>query len=117
MLSSNLACHSAGLSVYGLFTDIELDSSAGYLATSRHVCLLRSFLAQYRFELLDCKHDQSINITKTSPLERERTLDIRQHWGGLFGFSGFYFPYQNAADCAFGITVFRASVLCVWGGN
>lgn len=58
MLSSNLACHSAGLSVHGLFTDIELDSPAGHLATSRHVCLLRFFLAQYRFEFLDCKHDQ-----------------------------------------------------------
>jgi hypothetical protein len=45
--------------------------------------LLRSFLAQYRFEFLNFKHDQS-KITKTSPLERERTLDIRQqHWGGL----------------------------------
>jgi len=77
MLSSNLACHSAGLSVNGLFTDIELDSSAGHLATSRHVCLLRSFLAQYRFELLNFKHDQQ-KITKTSPLQRERTLEIRQ---------------------------------------
>jgi hypothetical protein len=91
MLSSNLACHSAGLSVHGLFMDIELDSSAGYLATSRHVCLLRSFLAQYRFELLDCKHNQSTKITKTSPLERERTLDIRQHWGGLLVFLAFIF--------------------------
>jgi hypothetical protein len=86
MLSSILACHSAELSVHGLFTDIELDSSAGHLATSRHVCLPRSFLAQYRFELLECKHDQSIKITKTSPPERERTLDIRQHWGGLLVF-------------------------------
>jgi len=91
MLSSNLACHSAGLSVYGLFTDIKLDSSAGHLATSRHVCLLRSFLAQYRFELLNFKHDQQ-KITKTSPLQRERTLDIRQqHWGGLLIFL-LYFP-------------------------
>jgi hypothetical protein len=43
MLSSNLACHSAGLSVHGLFTDIELDSSAGHLATTRHVCFAQVF--------------------------------------------------------------------------
>jgi hypothetical protein len=42
----NLACHSAGLSVHGILTDIELDSPAGHLAKPKHVCLLRSFLAQ-----------------------------------------------------------------------
>jgi hypothetical protein len=117
MLSSNLACHSAGLSVHGLFTDIELDSSAGYLATSRHVCLLRSFLAQYRFELLDCKHHQSIKNHKNITPGAGEDTGHQATLGRAFGFSGFYFPYQNAADCAFGITVFRASVLCVWGGN
>ena len=94
MLSSNLACHSAGLSVHDLFTDIELDSSAGYLATSRHVCLLRFFLAQYRFELLELKHDQQ-KITKTSPLERERTLDIRRYLGRDSWFSALF----SLSDC------------------
>lgn len=50
------------------------------------------------FELLKFKHDQQ-KITKTSPLERERTLDIRRYfWGGTFGFL-LYFPYQTAAEC------------------
>ena len=51
-------------------------------------CLLCSgfSLRNIDFELLKFKHDQQ-KITKTSPLERERTLDIRRYFGeGLFGF-------------------------------
>jgi len=112
MLSSNLACHSAGLSVYDLFTDIELDSSAGYLATSRHVCLLRFFLAQYRFELLELEHDQQKKSQKHHPWSGRGHWTSGDTWGGTLGFL-LYFPYQTAADCVW----FTASVLCLWGGN
>jgi hypothetical protein len=88
MLSSNLACHSAGLSVHDLFTDI----GTGFICRpSGHIetCLLCSSfsLRNIDSELLKFKHDQQ-KITKTSPLERERTLDIRRYFGEgmLFGF-------------------------------
>lgn len=63
------------------------------------------------FELLQLKHDQQ-KITKTSPLERERTLDIRRYFGeGLLVFC-FYFPYQNAAECAVAFGPLRVCFAC-----
>lgn len=102
MLSSNLACHSAGLSVHDLFTDI----GTGFICRpSGHIktCLLCSgfSLRNIDFELLKFKHDQQKKSQKTSPLERERTLDIRRYFGEgtLLVFLLFYFPYQTAAEC------------------
>jgi hypothetical protein len=88
MLSSNLACHSAGLSVYDLFTDVEnwIHLQAIWPHGDMFACSGLS-LRNIDFELLKFKHDQQ-KITKTSPLERERTLDIRRYFGEgmLFGF-------------------------------
>lgn len=63
-------------------------------------CLLCSGLSfrNIDFELLKFKHDQQ-KITKTSPLERERTLDIRRYLGRVSLVFCFYFPYQTAAEC------------------
>ena len=99
MLSSNLACHSAGLSVYDLFTGHRnwIHLQAIWPHRDMFACSGLS-LRNIDFELLKFKHDQQ-KITKTSPLERERTLDIRRYfWGGTFGFL-LYFPYQTAAEC------------------
>ena len=95
MLSSNLACHSAGLSVHDILTDIELDSPAGHMATSKHVCLLRSFLTQ----ILIRKHwtanfTTKEKITKTRPWSGrgQRRGEIRQHDEGtlLLSFAFFF---------------------------
>ena len=95
MMSSNLACHSAGLSVHDILTDIELDSPAGHMATSKHVCLLRSFLTQ----ILIRKHwtanfTTKEKITKTRPWSGrgQRRGEIRQHDEGtlLLSFAFFF---------------------------
>ena len=95
MMSSNLACHSAGLSVHDILTDIELDSPAGHMATSKHVCLLRFFLTQ----ILIRKHwtanfTTKEKITKTRPWSGrgQRRGEIRQHDEGtlLLSFAFFF---------------------------
>ena len=99
MLSSNLACHSAGLSVTCSLKDLELDSPAGHLATSETYLLAQvSFsLRKYRFELLDCKHENHKIPKNITPGVGEDTehenITGADSW--LFLLS---FPYKNAAD-------------------
>ena len=119
MLSSNLACHSAGLSVHDLFTDIELDSPAGHLATSKHVCLLGSFLTQILIRKHWTAHfTRKEKITKTRPWSGrgQRRGEIRQHDEGtlLLSFAFFFLIRLLRNVCC---VWFTASVLCVWGGN
>ena len=106
-MSSNLACHSAGLSVHDILTDIELDSPAGHLATPKHVCLLRSFLTQ----ILIRKHwtanfTTKEKITKIRPWSgRGQWRDQTTRWRTLLLSFAFFFPYQTAAElCTFDIT-------------
>ena len=76
------------------------------------------------FELLKFKHDQQ-KITKTSPLERERTLDIRRYfWGGTFGFLLFISLSECCGTCvafgslrvcfACGEVIMNEAVTCEW---
>ena len=76
------------------------------------------------FELLKFKHDQH-KITKTSTLERERTLDIRRYfWGGTFGFLLFISLSECCGTCvafgslrvcfACGEVIMIEAVTCEW---
>ena len=103
MLSSNLACHSAGLSVYGLFTDIELDSSAGYLATSR-TCLLAQVFPCAISILNFCNSNM---INKKS--QKHHPWSGRGHWtsGDTWGGTLLVFCFLfSLSDCC-GMCVLR----------
>jgi hypothetical protein len=119
MMSSNLACHSAGLSVHDILTDIETGFTCRpTLATSKHVCLLRSFLAQILIrkpldlQISQTKRENHKNMTLEWEEDNCAERDQTTRWigGPLFAF--FCFSFFSLSDCcrhcAFDITFFFA---------
>jgi len=100
MLSSNLACHSAGLSVHDLFTDI----GTGFICRpSGHIetCLLAQVFPCAISILNFCNSNM---INKKS--QKHHPWSGRGHWTsgdtlgkGFFLVFCFDFPYQTAAEC------------------
>jgi hypothetical protein len=121
MMNSNLACHSAGLSVHDILTDIELDSPAGHLAKPKHVCLLRSFLAQISIRQRWCNFHNKKENHKNTTLEWERTIAERSDntREDLFAFICFHSFYQTAADTVrlILLLLFGRVDVRAWGGN
>ena len=118
MMSSILACHSAGLSVHDISTDIVLGSPAGHLAKSKHVCLLRSFLAQILIRNPGLRIHKQEENHKNMIMEWERILEMRDNTMEktiLLSFA-FFFPYQTAAEhCAFDIALSFGGWICARG--
>jgi len=88
-LSSILACHSAGLSVYDFFTDIKLDSSAGHLGQTETCLLVQAFLAQLS---IATKITKSKKKKKDHPGAEAHTLDIEQHGMEFSASDSFFLP-------------------------
>ena len=100
MLSSNLACHSAGLSVYDLFTGHRnwIHLQAIWPHRDMFACSGLS-LRNVDFELLKFKHDQQKNHKNITPGAGEDTGHQARLLGRDFLLFCFYFPYQTAAEC------------------
>ena len=115
-MGSNLACHSAGLSVRDILTDIELDSPAGHLAKSKHRCLLRSFLPQISIR------NPGLRIPQQKTKSQKHDPGVGEDNGGdqttrrralLLSFA-FLFPHQTAANTVRLILLFAFLEGWIW---